>query len=120
MSWCYPRKITITRPEGDAVAAPGLQSGYGGLDRDGEITVFQGLPASVQHATSSGRPAANVPADAQSATVWDIFIPRRAAPPMGAIVNRDVVIDDLGNRYQVIASYPHPMGFTLRTERLEA
>lgn len=116
MSFLYPRTVTVTRP--------GVQTGvgavsYGGLQQSNETPVIAspGVPASIQLAKEHGKPDANLPADAGKSN-WKVFIPVYAAA-RGLIQTRDIITDDLGQRYQVIGPYWNSLGHNCICERLE-
>lgn len=119
MSFIYPRTITVLRLRGDIGATPGFQDSYQAPDPRTEVTIFADLPASIQFKSFAKATGAELPADTQNRTNWDIYM-RAGTAPKGSILNRDIITDDEGNRYQVTAAYPHPMGHKLRCERLEA
>lgn len=114
MSFLYPRTVSVTRP----AAQVGVGTlPYGGMVKVNETAVVAGLPASIQMNKVRGMPEADLPADAGK-THWRVFIPGSAAA-LGVIAVRDVLTDDLGQRYQVIAPYWNSLGHTLLCERLE-
>lgn len=115
MSFLYPRTINVTRP---VLQVGGGTVGYGGVTQQQETVVAKCLPASIQLNKVRGKPDGGVPADA-SKTQWRVFIPRAAAP-LGLIAVRDVITDDLKQRYQVLAPYWNSLGHALTCERLEA
>ena len=119
MSFIYPRTIMVLRLPGDITATPGFQDAYQAPDPRTEVTIFTGIPASVQFKSFARATGAELPADTQNRTNWDIYL-RAGTAPKGSILERDIIVDDLGNRYQVTAAYAHPMGHKLRCERLEA
>jgi len=112
MSFLYPRTVSIARTATAATA--GLVS-YNDLEQ--ETTVASGLEASIQLKKEHGKPAADLPGDALERTLWTIFIPNQ---PITLIQSRDVVIDETGVRYQILAPYWNSLGYNLLTERLEA
>lgn len=114
MSFLYPRTVAITRPNGQA--GVGVQP-YGGETPTNETPVASGLPASIQLQKDRGKPAADLPADAGK-TTWRVFIPAASAA-LGLIKTRDIVTDDLGQRYQVVGPYWNSLGHNLLVERLE-
>lgn len=116
MSFLYPRTVTITRP----TQPTGIGAvGYGGETTSAETAVVAaGVAASIQLAKDRGKPDANLPADAGK-TLWKVFIPVAAAVPLGTIQVRDIVTDDLGQRYQVAGPYWNSLGHNLLCERLE-
>jgi hypothetical protein len=123
MSFLYPRTVDVHRPAPNA--------GTGGLGYSGEIAATESvvkdadsgrymrdLPASIQHRAAKGKPMADLPADAASRADWFVFIPNRAAA-LGSIAERDVIVDDLGERYQVVAAYWNSLGYRLAVELLQ-
>ena len=114
MSFLYPRTVAITRPT--SAPSVGLQA-YGGTVVASETSVATGLSASIQLKKQQG--ASDDPGLPGNAgrTQWRIFIPATA---LGLIETRDVVTDDLGQRYQVTGPYWNSLGHTLLCERLEA
>lgn len=65
-----------------------------------------------------GSPQAGLPADASQRSYWKILTQPGTVEP-GSIHTRDIVTDDLGVRYQVVAPYLNTYGYTLLSERLE-
>lgn len=118
MSFIYPRKVSIVRP----VSGRGLgKVGYNGQrpgNQQHEQSVAEKLPASIQLMKGMGRPASGLPGDAAQKTIWRILIPLSAIAN-GAIKTHDVVIDDLGERYDVTAAYWNSLGYGLLTEKLD-
>jgi hypothetical protein len=115
MSFLYPRTISITRP--NSGLAPGYVADYSGVEPSDETDIADGVPASIQLKKTSGRPDANLPADAGK-TLWTVLIPLGYAP-LGLIQTNDIITDDLSQRYQVVAPYWNSLGFALLAERLE-
>lgn len=117
MSFLYPRTISIRRA--NAHAAIGAV-GYGGVTEADETVVVSGLPASIQAKSGSARTrSGDLPAAAPGPVQWNIFLPKSAAAN-GTILDRDIVVDDLGERYMVDAAYWNSLGYQLKTIRLEA
>jgi hypothetical protein len=115
MSFLYPRTVTITRSN----AQTGFGAiGYGGVTKANETLIAANLPASIQLQKSRGGQEAGLPADT-SKVYWKVLIPLAAAAK-GLIQARDIVTDDLGERYQVAAPYWNSLGHNLLCERLEA
>jgi hypothetical protein len=111
MSFIYPRTINITRPQ--------VQSGvgavaYGGLIETQESQIAQDIPASIQLSKQGKSGAVGLPADGKT-TWWRILF----HGPLGLVTDRDIITDDLGIRYQVVAPYWNSLGYSLLTERLE-
>lgn len=116
MSFIYPRVISILRPA--------AQTGFGALPPSGaglaaETAIASGLPASIQQKSTGARPDAGVPADATNRSFWRVLIPLGALA-LGSVQRGDIVVDDLGQRYQVTAPYWNSLGHNLLVERLEA
>ncbi len=116
MSFLYPRTIAIRRPQ--AQAGVGASHTYGGAQASAETPIASGLPASIQVRRERQRNDVGLPGDATKPT-WYIFIPRRALA-LGQVELRDIAVDDLGNRYQVIQPYWDSLGHRLTAELLKA
>ncbi len=115
MSFLYPRTISITRP----AAQVGVGAiGYGGQAAATETSVASGLPATIQLKKEGKAPDAHLPGDISKRTLWRIMIPLQSAA-LGLIKDRDIVTDDLGLRYQVMAPYFSSLGYDILAERLE-
>lgn len=112
MSFLYPRLISIARPGVDDSVG---EQGYSGLSPDNETPVAAGIPAHIQADRQGTAPAARLPSDAAGQSTWKIIF--KAAN--GLARNRDVITDDQGLRYQVIAAYWGPLVTTCRCEILE-
>lgn len=112
MSFMYPRTIAITR---SAVAdAPSLTPGYSGLDWTAETPVESGIAASIQLDRQGKENPAGLPSDVK-VTMWRIFFKR----PLGLLQERDVITDDQGLRYKVIAPYWNSLGYNALCDRLD-
>lgn len=112
MSFIYPRTVSVVRAT--TTTAAGLVN-YNDLEE--ESTVAAGLAASIQLKKERGRPAADVPGDALARTLWSILIPNQEN---GLIQVRDVIVDEIGIRYQVLAPYWNSLGYNILAERLES
>lgn len=116
MSFLYPRTVDVHRPN----STPG-QAGavaYQGETMANESVLLTGLPASIQHRSGKGAGNTGLPADAPKKADFYIFIPRCSAA-LGSISENDVVIDDLGKRYQIIAAYWNSLGYRISAELLQ-
>lgn len=113
MSFLYPREISITRP--DPQNAVG-QGSYGGLSPVQETPVVSGVAASIQFAKATRNNVAGLPGDVP---ISDYKVFARGIG-LGIVQDRDVVTDDLGNRYQVVAAYWDSLGVNLYCQMLEA
>ena len=92
---------------------------YGGLVPSNETAIFKALPASIQEDRQRGTTESKTPTAAPGRSGWRVLIPRAAAAK-GTIQERDVVVDDLGKRYVVIAAYWNVLGYNLVVELLQA
>lgn len=116
MSIAYPRAVTIWRlPARTGVGA----QPYAGHIRAQEIQQHdQAFPAGIQMRRGGSRPDPDLPDDAAQKTFWRITIPRQFIA-QGAIRTRDIVIDDLGERYQCAGVAWSMLGYELHAERLD-
>lgn len=114
MSFIYPRIVEIRRPFGTTGigALP-----YQGLEPQNETVLYTNIPASIQHGGGTANKT-GLPADTMSAPTWQIFIPLNALPK-GAIQDRDIIVDEESQRYQVQASYWNSLGYNCACERLQ-
>lgn len=117
MSFHYPRTITLRRP--GAQAGHG-KLGYGGATQGAETVVVAapGVPANIQLRREGQKDTTGLPGDGTRPT-YDVRIPRRRLA-LGIVQDRDIVVDDLGARYQVVGPYWDSLGYALRVELLAA
>lgn len=117
MSFMYPRTISVYRP------APLVGLGpvaYGGVSHTPGTLIKAGMAANIQFKRAGGTPDTGLPSDpAGGAGSWRIFLDRRIAT-LGLILDRDIIIDDLGQRYVVVAAYWNSMGYAIIANILEA
>ncbi len=111
MSFLYPRTISIYRSSNPSGA--GLQP-YN--DPNQLQVVAAGIPAAIQAKKELSTPPAGLPGDVRRRTYWNVEF--RAT--MGAVRNTDVIVDDLGLRYQVTTAYWTPLGYNCLCETLES
>lgn len=112
MSFLYPRKITVLR----AITASNINDhSYEGRTQSEFTTIASNLIASIQLSSQSSRPTTQLPADASNDTYWRIFQPTLAA---GTIQVRDVIVDDLGRRFEVVGDYWNSLGYNILAKRL--
>ena len=114
MSFIYPRLITITRPN-NTTGVGALP--YQGVQSTNETVLFTNIPASVQQRGATGQKA-GIPADTKGRPIWIVIIPSQYCA-LGQIKDRDVITDDLNNRYQVSAAYWNSLGYQCECERLQ-
>lgn len=113
MSFLYPRTISISRP----VAQVGVGAiGYGGQTEATETVLFTGIQASIQQKKEGQKPDLGLPGDTSKRSMWRIFI----LLARGSLKDRDIVTDDEGIRYQILAAYWNSLGYNCACERLEA
>lgn len=115
MSFLYPRTIAVHRPA--AQSAAGAQS-YGGQTLGSETVVVTGIAASIQLKREGKDNPVGLPGDA-SVPTHQCFIPLGALAN-GTVRGRDIVIDDLARRYQVIDPYWDSLGYRLSLIALDA
>lgn len=115
MSFLYPRTVSVRR---QPVSTGGGAQPYSGMQPAQEAVIAEGLPASIQLDRERGKTEANLPADGMK-SLWRILIPLGSAP-LGLILSHDIIVDDLGARYQVLGAYWNSLGHALSVERLEA
>jgi len=118
VNFIFSRTVTFYR-ETTQLAAGNV--GYGGHKRATEVLTIGPVPASIQCPSVGNTRTADgkLPDDTAGPVRWNIYLPPRAAAN-GAILTRDIAVDDLGCRYQVTAAYWNPLGFKIQTTRLEA
>lgn len=114
MSFMYPRRVRFTRPE----AQTGIGAvGYGGQTEASEEPIECKIPASIQGRREGQNNPVGLPGDGKTPT-WHVYIPKRALA-LGTVNNRDIMIDDLGNRYQVIQPYWDSLGYRITAITLD-
>jgi hypothetical protein len=111
MSFIYPRLVTITRP--NSVTGIGAQS-YQALNKNSETIIVSNVRASIQLKRKLQVSMAKLPGDTINNTSYDVFLKLS----LGTIKERDIITDDLGCRYQVIASYWDSLGYRCDCEKL--
>ena len=116
MSFMYPRTITIKRPAEQA--GVGGLPGYAADTTEAEVTIATGIPANIQAKNARGKNPVGLPGDG-AANIWKVMTPRGALAD-GQVVDRDVIYDDLGRKFQVIADYSNSLGGAYLADRLEA
>lgn len=133
-TFLYPRTCSLHRPVSNVEAAQSAGApvvgvmGYAGVtqvttpDPAGisERVLATGLPCdiAVAGAGKATRPGGGLPADSAGPIHWQFTFPKGALAK-GAIRDRDILIDDEGNRYQVASAYWTPLGYQPKTVRLQ-
>lgn len=114
MSFLFPYVVTVKRPNG--ATTPGKQPYQGVLDAN-ETTVLTGIKAHIEALNLGGAPGAGLPADGNE-PLYKVIMPARLCPK-GAVKDRDVIYDDIDNKFQVISSDWGPLVNTCRCKKLE-
>jgi hypothetical protein len=109
----YARLITITRPMTETQV--GVVA-YQGVLATNEIVIASKVSASIQLDRTGKRPDGGLPGDTVGRGTWKILFNL----PLGTVQERDIITDDLANRYQVINAYWNNFGYALLAERLQA
>lgn len=114
----YARVLTFKRPA--AEPASGAVA-YQGVNEASETTIASGIRANVE-ISSSGRNSASggLPGDSPGPIKWTIALPPNVAPTLPLIMERDVIYDDLGRRFQVSGYEPTAVGARIDCVRLMA
>ncbi len=110
-SFLYPRTISVYRPA--APSATGLQP-YN--DVSAQTFVASGIPATIDLKKEVGTQPANLPGDTSRRTYWNINF----KGALGLVLENDVIVDDLGQRYQVTGAYWTMLGYQVLAERIAA
>lgn len=117
MSFIYPRLITITRPGAQSTTEVGFQGEAPSSQRGLEETIATGVPCSIQSKGGGNNPV-GLPADGKQ-TTWRVLTPLGALAD-GQVQDRDIVVDDLGRRFQIQADYTNSLGANFLVQRIEA
>lgn len=117
MSFLFPFTVAITRP-GAQPAAVGDQGEAPSADPALETLVIAGIPASIQAKSADAKNVVGLPGDGAKQT-WRILVPKKSLA-IGVAKNRDVINDNTGRRFQIVADYVGSLGPDFICERLEA
>ncbi|MFO0906782.1 MAG: hypothetical protein U0835_00180 [Isosphaeraceae bacterium] len=112
MSFLYPRRAVISRQNRNTT--PGAQP-YSGVKKANETVIAGGIPAHIQADRQGTAPVAGLAADAAGQSIWKVIV----KVPLGQVLERDIITDDLGKRYQVISADWGPLVTTCRCQLLE-
>lgn len=111
----YPNTVTILRlPIG--VTLGGV--GYGGHLAADESQLFTGVACNIGLRRTAGSPDPGLPADALNRTAWRILFPRPALA-LNSMQPRDILLDELGVRYQINEADWSLLGYNATAERLD-
>ena len=113
MSFLLKNTISIRRPR--PMVGVGFQ-GYSALDPANEDVIAANLPARVQMDRQGTAPDARLPGDAAGQSIWKIIFKGKR----DLTRTHDIIVDELGNRYQVIASAWGRLVTTCRCQILQS
>jgi hypothetical protein len=112
MSLLYPRLCTVKRPGVPAVPAVG-QVPFSGVTPQNERLIVANVLCSIIYNRSGGGDPAGLPTDSPLSQ-WKISIPVAGPIALGLILTNDIVIDDTGLRYKIVApNWDNNFGYTL-------
>lgn len=122
----YPRTVSIYRfkiQDADDGGSPVTLLPYSGVtsgttDATGEDLILSNLPASIQYRGVERARGETLPTSTPAPGDWVIFIPKKYAT-LGQITERDIAVDDLGKRYEVVAAWWDSLGYNLRSKLLD-
>jgi hypothetical protein len=117
-NFMYPHIVTVRRNMERPAAG---QSAYDGLQANAEVVIAGPMLANIQ-IDRTGRPSeAKLPGDPVGAPTMRIMFQAQTygGPAYGVIAPRDVIVDGLGNRYQVIVVEWQYLGTEVRAQLLE-
>lgn len=119
------RVVTLSRPD-DELGGNALPSQPGGTGKyfgpsaaTAETVRVAQVPACVLGTTGRATGTGQLPSDAAGPSRWRIHLPPVTCPE-GSVLNRDILTDDDGARYQVSANFWSAIGYRLEAIRLEA
>jgi hypothetical protein len=121
----YDRAVTIRRLKTEAGPGPGTigEGGYSGPEQGtgaaGEVVILGNSEASIQQKQAGRTSGGLLPTDIAFRPLWAIYIPAWAPVAKGYIRDRDIVTDDEGYRYGVMAARWDVFGYRLSCVRLE-
>jgi hypothetical protein len=104
--------VSISRPNQET--GVGAQP-YGGLAASNQTLIAQNIRAHIQSDRQGTAPIARLPADAAGESIWKIIFKL----PIGTVQTRDVIVDDIGNIYQVISVDWGPLVTTCRAQIMQ-
>lgn len=114
MSFLFPNAITVLRP--NAATSVGVLS-YAGLSSNDETIIEGNIPARIQFDRHGRAPSPGLPGDSQYQPLYKVMF---QGITEGTVQSRDIVVDELGNRYQISAVYWNPLITDCRCQKLEA
>lgn len=118
LDFLYPHRVDIRRNMEQPVAG---RSAYDGLQANAETVLASSIACNIQ-IDRTGRPSeAKLPGDPIGEPTMKIMFPGTwlGGPEYGAIQPRDVLVDGLGNRYQVIVNEWQLIGCQVRAQLLQ-
>ena len=119
-SFLYPRTVSINRTSVASTGAAQGTVGYQGETLPQETQLVSGIPATISIGGSRGTGFGELPADSPNPVRWTVILPSWVMPTLPLIQERDIIYDDLGRRFQVLAFEPNMLGATIDAIRLMA
>ena len=122
----FDRLVAVHRSKTEAGSGSGAigLGGYSGPEQptttpEGEVVLYTGITAVIQQRSSGRASGGPLPADVSYRPEWVIIIPAFAGVPKFGIRDRDIIKDDEGYRYAVLANRWSVFGYRLSCVRLE-
>jgi hypothetical protein len=112
MSFLYPRRVVISRQNRNTT--PGAQP-YNGVSKSNEVVIAGGIAAHIESDRQGTMPVAKLAADAAGQSIWKVIM----NVALGTVLERDIITDDLGKRYQVISADWGSLVTTCRCQIME-
>lgn len=117
MSFLFPRTISIARPNLPVNGAHGLQA-YQGITEADESSLITGIPANIEIAAIGRLKGGPLPSDAAGPVRYSFTLPASANDTLPALIEGDVIYDDMGRRFQLAAIQPTDLGATFEAVRM--
>lgn len=113
MSGIYVTNITLTRvPDSTSIN----DHNYEGREYP-LVVIATDIPCTLQQKSYSNKPITGLPQDLSNDSIWNAYFKRKTAAK-GFFKERDVLIDDLNRKFEVLAAYWNILGYKLVTKLL--
>lgn len=117
MSFLYPFTISVRRPKQSAsVGDRGYGAQAGSADED--VILAGPIVCSIQENGTPLPSKTRLPADPKQ-PAWLVLVPRSVGLGKDAVKRADIVVDDIGRRFQVVAAIWTSLGFEMTCLLLE-
>lgn len=116
MSFMFPRTISVRRPNNNVSPVVGAV-GYGGADPAQETVIISNLSAAIDFDRFGRQDPGNLPTDSKL-PFYIVSMPPNQGVTVSTISQNDVVVDDLGRRYQVTGQTYTAIGVQLYVQQL--